>query len=73
MEMADVILVFHPGQCAQMDDEALAICFGATNVERPAPGVIACTVPAGRIHQLEHDPRVAYVRRVHVYLGSYGS
>ena len=73
MEMADVILIFAPGQCERFDDELLAEEFAATNVDRVSEGAIACTVPSYLIHRLEHDPRIAYVRRVQAYLGSIAS
>ena len=70
MEMADVIVIFAPGQCQKLDDEALAEVFAATNVDRPSEGVIACTIPAHKLHEMQRDPRVAYVRRVSEYIGS---
>jgi hypothetical protein len=70
MVMADVIVMFAPGESEKMDDEALAMSFAATNIERPHVGAIACTVPAERVHHIEHYPGVAYVRRVQSYTGS---
>jgi hypothetical protein len=71
MEMADVILIFARGQSQKLDDEAMAEIFGATNVERPSEGVMSCTLPVTNLHQVEHDPRIAYVRRVQAYIGSF--
>jgi hypothetical protein len=70
MEMADVIVIFEPGESDRLDDEALAESFSATNVERPIAGAIACTVPADMLHAISSRPGVAYVRRVQAYLGS---
>jgi hypothetical protein len=70
MEMADVILIFQPGQSDRLDDEALAESFAATNVERPIEGAIACTIPADMVHAVARYPGVAYVRRVQAYTGS---
>ena len=70
MVMADVIVICTPGQSEKMDDEMLAMQFAATNIERPHAGAIACTVPAERVHHIEHFPGVAYVRRVQSYTGS---
>ena len=71
--MADVILIFMPGESVRFDDEMLATAFAATNIERPHPGAIACTVPAGMVHDIQKNPRVAYVRRVSAYMGSLAS
>lgn len=68
--MADVILIFSPGQSENMDDEQLAVQFAATNIERPLVGAIACTVPGDMIHHIERHPGIAYVRRVQSYTGS---
>jgi hypothetical protein len=73
MEMADVIVIFAPGELARFDDETLAVSFAATNIDRVHPGAIACTVPAGMIHVIQRNPRVAYVRRVCAYTGSLSS
>jgi hypothetical protein len=70
MEMTDVIVIFQPGQCDRLDDEALAESFAATNVERPVEGAISCTIPAEMLHHVERHPAVAYVRRVTGYVGS---
>jgi hypothetical protein len=70
MEMADVILIFTPGECDRFDDESLALAFAATNIERLHSGALSCTVPAIKIHEIEKNPRVAYVRRVSAYMGS---
>jgi hypothetical protein len=70
MEMTDVIVIFQPGQCERLDDEALAESFAATNVDRPVEGAIACTIPADMLQHVERHPAVAYVRRVAAYLGS---
>ena len=70
MVMADVILIFTPGQSEKMDDEMLAMQFAATNIERPHVGAIACTVPGDLVHAIERHPGVAYVRRVQSYTGS---
>lgn len=71
--MADVILIFACGQCQKLDDEAMAEVFGATNVERLTDGVMSCTLPVTHLHQVEHDPRIVYVRRVQAYIGSFDS
>jgi hypothetical protein len=73
MVMADVIVIFTPGECDKFDDEALAMTFSATNIERLHSGALACTVPAASIHEIERNPRVAYVRRVQMYTGSLGA
>jgi hypothetical protein len=70
MEMADVILIFEPGQSSRLDDEALAESFAATNVERPIEGAVSCTIPADMVHAVARFPGVAYVRRVQAYTGS---
>jgi hypothetical protein len=70
MVMLDVIVIFTPGQCDQLDDETLAVNFAATNIERLHSGAIGCTVPGDMIHHIEHHPAVAYVRRVQSYMGS---
>ena len=70
MDMADVILIFQPGQCDRLDDEALAESFAATNVERPIAGAVACTIPMDMLHHIERHPSIAYVRRVAAYVGS---
>jgi hypothetical protein len=71
MEMTDVILIFARGQGQTLDDEAMAEIFGATNVDRIAEGVMSCTLPASNLHSVERDPRIAYVRRVQAYIGSF--
>ncbi|HEX8521131.1 MAG TPA: hypothetical protein VF669_02670 [Tepidisphaeraceae bacterium] len=71
MEMSDVILIFRAGQAQKLDDEALAEVFAATNVERPGDGVVSCTIPSSKVHDISRDPRVAYVRRVQAYIGSF--
>ena len=73
MVMADVIVIFTPGQSEKMDDEMVAMNFAATNIERPHAGAVACTVPAERVHHIEAYPGVAYVRRVQSYMGSMGA
>lgn len=73
MVMADVIVIFAPGECDRHDDETLAMTFHATNIERLHSGAISCTVPAAAIHDIERNPRVAYVRRVSTYHGSLAS
>ena len=70
MDMADVIVIFARGHSDRLDDEALAMSFAATNVERPIAGAVACTIPVEMIHQVERHPAVAYVRRVAAYVGS---
>jgi hypothetical protein len=70
MVMADVIVIFAPGQCDRLDDEALALAFAATNIERLHSGAVACTVPGDMVHQIEHHPGVGYVRRVQTFEGS---
>ena len=73
MEMTDVIIVCARGHSHRLDDETLATCFGATNVERLPEGCLACTVPSHRLHDVERNPAVAYVRRVQAYYGSIAS
>jgi hypothetical protein len=73
MDMADVIVILARGQSAMLDDESLATCFAATNIERPIEGALACTIPAGMVHAMERHPAVAYVRRVQGYMGSLAS
>ena len=73
MEMTDVIIVCARGGSERLDDETLATCFGATNVERLLEGCLACTIPSYRLHDVERNPSVAYVRRVQAYYGSIAS
>jgi hypothetical protein len=73
MDMADVIVILGRGQGERLDDESLASDFAATNIERPIPGAIACTVPSTMLHRIERHPAVAYVRRVQAYTGSLAS
>jgi len=73
MDMTDVIVVCARGGSDRLDDETLATCFGATNVERLPEGCLACTVPTSRLNELERNPAVAYVRRVQAYYGSIAS
>jgi hypothetical protein len=73
MDMADVIVILGRGQGDRLDDEALATSFAATNIERPIPGAVSCTVPHSMIHHIERHPAVAYVRRVQAYFGSLAS
>jgi hypothetical protein len=73
MEMADVIVILGLGQSSKLDDESLATDFAASNIERPTEGAIACTIPAWKVHEIEHHPAVAYVRRISAYTGSLAS
>jgi hypothetical protein len=73
MEMTDIIVVCARGLSSSLDDETLATSFGATNVERLPEGCLACTVPSHKLHDVERNPAVAYVRRVQAYLGSLAS
>ena len=73
MEMTDIIVVCALGQSNSLDDETLATCFGATNVERLLEGCLACTIPSHKLHDIERTPAVAYVRRVQAYSGSIAS
>ncbi len=73
MEMTDVILIFARGQSGTLDDEALAMTFAATNIERPIMGALQCTIPAAKLHEVERNPAVAYVRRMQSYAGSFDS
>ena len=73
MDMTDIIVVCARGQSHRLDDETLAVAFGATNVEWLPEGCLSCTVPTHKLHEIEHYPAVAYVRRVQGYLGSIAS
>jgi hypothetical protein len=73
MDMTDVIIVCAPGQSNCLDDETLAMDFGATNVERMDEGCLACTVPTHKVSDMERNPAVAYVRRVQAYTGGLGA
>ena len=70
MEMADIIMILVPGQADRLGDDDLALCFAATNVERPIEGAVACTVPADKVDEIARHPAIAYLRRVQAYTGS---
>lgn len=70
MDMADVIMVFARGAGGALDEEALAELYGATNIEQLGEGVVSCTIPGSRFHDVQRNPSVAYIRRVAGFTGS---